>query len=107
MVGERGPFWRLWFTRRRIYWALLSPALSSLGGGEGEGAASCAGTSLIQRQWGRGEGHKRNGSRRRMLSGVTGSSPQPSPPKEEREGRRLVAVLRCAQTRVKPFCGIA
>ena len=49
-VGERGPFWPPGFTGRRIHWGLLSPALSSLGGGEGEVAASCAGTSLIQRQ---------------------------------------------------------
>jgi hypothetical protein len=45
---------------------------------------------------GRGEGHKRNGSRRRVLSGVTASSPQPSPPKEARESPRLVALSSCA-----------
>src|ERR1039457_807386 len=33
-----------------------------LAGGEGEAAASCAGTSLIQRQWGKGEGAHVNSS---------------------------------------------
>jgi len=53
---RRGPYWPPGFSGRRIHWGLLSPALSSLGGGEGEAAAPRARTSLTQRQWGWGEG---------------------------------------------------
>ena len=63
-----------------------TPLLNPLPVRRGEGEATPRSLSaLIQRQWGRGEGYKRNGSRKRVLSGVTASSPQPSPPKEERE----------------------
>src|ERR1035437_2252128 len=57
----------------------LGPPLPSplLLRGEGEAAASRAGTSLIQRQWGWGEGHKRDG--RRGQSGFPAWRP-PLPP---------------------------
>src|ERR1035437_3803959 len=59
--------------------------------------------SLIQRQWGWGEGHKRDGRRRQQrLPGVTASSPHPSPPKEEREIESSVGGSVKMRPREKP-----
>ena len=92
-VGERGPYWPLGISGRRIHWGLLSPALSSLGGGEGEAAASHAGTSLIQRQWGRGEGADLGGQGRKARQNV-GASLSPTLRSKAGEGEPLA---RCSR----------